>query len=200
MHLCNELFLFQNSHYMEPYQQKIIESIVVILLYIIVKRVSVNIVNKTLLNRDLLKSRGDIIKNAINVFYLLLLVILLCLIWGVDQSDLLVFLGSVLTIIGVAFFAQWSLLSNITSSIIIFFNHRVRINDKIAIMEGKDYVIEGKVSEIGLFFTTIVTVDDEELTLPNNIFIQKSIKKINELKPTTNGDKSPEINKTDSKM
>ena len=49
------------------------------------------------------------------------------------------FLGSVLTVVGVAFFAQWSLLSNITSSIIIFFNHPVKLNDSIVILEGKDY-------------------------------------------------------------
>lgn len=49
-------------------------------------------------------------------------------------------------------------------------------------LEGKDYLIEGKVLEIGIFFTTIVTAEGEELALPNNIFIQKSMKKKAKLK------------------
>jgi small-conductance mechanosensitive channel len=77
----------------------------------------------------------------------------------------------------VAFFAQWSILSNITSSIIIFFNHPVKLEDVICIMEAKEYEIEGRVSNIGLFFVTLKTQEGEEITLPNNIFVQKLIKK-----------------------
>ncbi|PWJ38574.1 mechanosensitive ion channel domain-containing protein [Sediminitomix flava] len=102
---------------------------------------------------------------------------MISVIWGVDQSELVVFLGSVLTIIGVAFFAQWSLLSNITSSIILFFSHPIRLNDSITILEGKEYELEGKVIDIGLFFVTVLTDEGDEIILPNNIFIQKSIKK-----------------------
>jgi small-conductance mechanosensitive channel len=66
-----------------------------------------------------------------------------------------------------------------TSSIIIFFSHSVKLNDSIMILEGKDYIIEGKVTNIGLFFVTLETNNKEEITLPNNIFIQKSIRKKN---------------------
>jgi small-conductance mechanosensitive channel len=83
----------------------------------------------------------------------------------------------VLAVVGVALVAQWSLLSNVTSGIIIFFNHNVKIGDNIVIMEAKDYIIEGKVTNIGLFFTTLQTADMEEISLPNNIFINKSIRK-----------------------
>lgn len=162
---------------MEYYQQKVIETLSVIIIYFIVKKICFKIINKTLLIRNLLKSRGIIIKKALNVVFILFFFTLLSLIWGVDQSQLAVFIGSVLTIVGVAFFAQWSLLSNITSGIILFFNHPVRINDSIVLLEGKDYIIEGKVKDIGLFFISLETEQGEELTLPNNIFIQKSMKK-----------------------
>lgn len=98
---------------------------------------------------------------------------------GVKQADLAVFVGSVLTVIGVAMFAQWSILSNITASIVLFFNHSIRIDDTIAIMETKDYEIQGKITDIGLFFVTIERSNtSEEITLPNNIFLQKTIRKI----------------------
>jgi small-conductance mechanosensitive channel len=102
---------------------------------------------------------------------------LILTIWGVKQADLAVYIGSILTVVGVAFFAQWSILSNITSSIIIFFNHSVKLDDLIIIMEAKDYEIEGKVSNVGLFFVTMKTEGGQEITIPNNIFIQKMIRK-----------------------
>ena len=73
-------------------------------------------------------------------------------------------------------FAQWSLLSNITSGIIIFFNHSVRLDDTIVIID-KDYEVEGRISDIGLFFIKLKTTQGEEVTLPNNVFLQKMIKK-----------------------
>jgi small-conductance mechanosensitive channel len=35
-----------------------------------------------------------------------------------------------------------------------------------------------RIIDIGLFFITLETPNGEELTLPNNLFIQKSIKKV----------------------
>lgn len=46
------------------------------------------------------------------------------------------------------------------------------------ILEAKDYTIEGRVVDIGLFFVTIETKESGKITLPNNIFILKTIKNI----------------------
>lgn len=157
---------------------KIIQTAVVIIAYLILQQIVFRIINKTLSNRLIQESRGVLIKNVINLILAIISLIFISLIWGVNQSDLALFAGSVLTVVGVAFFAQWSLLSNITSSVIIFFNHPVKLNDSIIILEGKDYVIEGTISKIGLFFVTLKTAESEEITLPNNIFITKSIKNV----------------------
>jgi small-conductance mechanosensitive channel len=85
-------------------------------------------------------------------------------------------MASVLTVIGIALFAQWSHLSNLTSGMIIFFNHSAKLDDTIEIID-KDYCIEGRISDIGLFFVQIKTTENEEVTLPNNVFLQKMIKK-----------------------
>jgi small-conductance mechanosensitive channel len=162
---------------MELNYMKIIETIVVIVLYVVVRKICFKIIDRTLNEQVLQESRGLIVKRVLHFIFLSISVIFISLIWGVNQSDLVVFIGSILTLLGVAFFAQWSILSNITASLILFFNHPVRLNDSILILESKDYVIEGKVINIGLFFTTLQTDEAEEITLPNNIFIQKSIKK-----------------------
>lgn len=156
---------------------KLAEAAIVIAAYILLKVICYKIIDRTMRERYLQKSRGQVIKRAVNLTFIAISISFLLVIWGVNQSDLVVFLGSVLTVIGVAMFAQWSILSNITSSIIIFFNHSVKINDTVIIMEAKDYEIEGTISNIGLFFITLETVSGEDLTLPNNVFLQKTVKK-----------------------
>ena len=159
---------------------KIIETVVVFILYLVLRSTVYRLIKKTLSEKLFYNTRGTIIKRAINIILLILCFSVITLIWGVNQADLAVFVGSVLAVVGVALFAQWSLLSNVTSGIILFFNHSVKIGDKIVIMEAKDYIIEGKVTNIGIFFTTLQTPDSEEITLPNNIFINKSIRKVAE--------------------
>ncbi len=69
--------------------------------------------------------------------------------------------------------------SNIPSSIVLSFNHSVKIGDQITIVESKDYEIKGEVMDIVLFFTKLkMTETEEEINLPKNVFITKTIKKI----------------------
>ncbi len=163
---------------MDIYHVRVIQSLVVVVIYFVSKGIIFGLIKRTLTARYLSATRGMAMRKVIDIVFIIISIIFIMLIWGVSQSDLAVFVGSTLTIAGVAFFAQWSLLSNITSSIILFFNHPVRINDRIAIVESAEYIIEGRVLSISMFFTTLLTKDGEELTLPNNIFIQKSIKKL----------------------
>jgi small-conductance mechanosensitive channel len=122
------------------------------------------------------KARGKIVKKAVNLTTLTIFTIILFSIFGVDQSELFVFISTVLTVIGIALFAQWSIISNITSGIIIFFNHPVKLNDTVTVAD-KDYETTGRISDIGLFFVILKTVEGQQITIPNNIFIQKMIKK-----------------------
>lgn len=158
---------------------KIIESIIVILAYFLLRIVLSKLIDSTVVNKTVQKQRGKIIKKATNLIFFSTCSIFLLLIWGVNQSELAVFISTVLTVIGIALFAQWSTLSNITSSIIIFFNHTVKLEDTITIID-KDYEIEGRVSDIGLFFVILKTKESEEISIPNNVFIQKMIKKKNQ--------------------
>jgi small-conductance mechanosensitive channel len=161
---------------MDSTQLKIIETAAVIIGFILLLIVTAKLVDKTVNNSLVKKARGKIIKKAINLINLSVCFIIILIIWGVDQSELAVFVGSVVTVLGIAMFAQWSILSNITSSIIIFFNHPVKLDDTITILD-KDYETEGRVSDIGVFFVILKTKEGEQITIPSNIFIQKMIKK-----------------------
>ena len=155
---------------------KLLESLTVVLIFALVKFFSNFAIKKATQKFKYHKSRIKVVKRVLNVILLLTIVALFLIIWGVDQSKLFVFLSSFLTILGVAFFAQWSILSNVTSTLILFFNHHIKIGDNISIAE-KDSMIEGRISDIGFFFVYIKTKANEEIILPSNLFIQKAIKK-----------------------
>jgi small-conductance mechanosensitive channel len=161
---------------MEFLHLKMLESIIAVGIYLLLRAVTNKIIDKTVATSFVQKTRAKIIKKVLNIFWLFLVSVFILIVWGIDQNQLAFFFGSVLTVIGVAFFAQWSILSNITSGIILFFNHSVKLDDTIRVMD-KDYEIEGRVSDIGLFFVNMTTSEGEKVTIPNNVFIQKMIKR-----------------------
>ncbi|WP_431129264.1 mechanosensitive ion channel domain-containing protein [Flagellimonas flava] len=107
------------------------------------------------------------------VIYLISITILL-IIWGVQLEDFAVFMASVLAILGVGFFAQWSILSNITASVILFFSHPLRLGDRIRILDA-DFDWTGVVEDISAFYLFMKTDDGRKVTIPTNLVIQKGI-------------------------
>ncbi len=99
---------------------------------------------------------------------------LLAVIWGVDFNKISIFISSVLAVLGVGFFAQWSLLSNLTASAILFFNHPVRIGSRIRILD-KDFELVGEVVDITGFYFFIKTDQEQLITFPNSLIMQKGI-------------------------
>ncbi|MDO6736540.1 mechanosensitive ion channel family protein [Wenyingzhuangia sp. 2_MG-2023] len=99
---------------------------------------------------------------------------LIAIIWGVDFNRLSIFISSVLAVLGVGFFAQWSLLSNLTASVILFFNHPVRIGSRIRILD-KDFELIGEVMDITGFYFFIKTDTGQTITFPNSLIMQKGI-------------------------
>ncbi|MFT6883500.1 MAG: small-conductance mechanosensitive channel [Marinoscillum sp.] len=161
---------------MNEVEFKIFETGISIILFVIIRIIITMLIDRTVNKSLLQKTRGKIIKKIFQIILVAIVSLFILTVWGVNQSELFVFMASVLTVIGIALFAQWSHLSNITSGIIIFFNHSVKLDDTISIID-KDYDVEGRVSDIGLFFVKLKTKEGEEISLPNNIFLQKMIKK-----------------------
>ena len=158
-------------------QVKLLETAIPLILFFIARFTIVKLIDRTVSNKLIQKTRGKIVKKFLQVILAIVTLTFILIVWGVDQSELFMFIASVLTVIGIAMFAQWSHLSNLTSGVIIFFNHSVKLDDTISIID-KDYEVEGRVSDIGLFFVRLKTKNGEEVSLPNNIFMQKMIKKI----------------------
>lgn len=159
---------------MEHYQIQLLQSVAVTVSLIVVKFVLRVLVKNIMTKFHFAVERKRIISKIINLLIILVAFILLTAIWGVDSEQMTLYITSALTILGVGFFAQWSILSNLTSSLILFFNHPVHIGGRIKILD-KDYPIEGVVENISLFFMYIRTENAGLVTIPNTVVLQKTI-------------------------
>jgi small-conductance mechanosensitive channel len=159
---------------MEAYKIQIIETAVVFVGYLIIHYITKVFVNNTLKQTHLQRGRRKMVIKAVHLLSFLTSIILLSAIWGLEQSEIAVFVGTILTALGIAFFAQWSLLSNITSSLLLFFNHPVKIGDTIKILD-KECPIEGEVSDLTYFFIHLKNEKGETITIPNSLILQKTI-------------------------
>jgi small-conductance mechanosensitive channel len=159
---------------MELYKIQIIETAAVIVGYIITYYTTKIFVNNSLKHTNLQRGRRKMIIKAVQLLSFLTAIVLLSAIWGLKQNEIAVYVGTILTAIGIAFFAQWSLLSNVTSSLLLFFNHPVKIGDKIKVLD-KDCPFEGEVTDLTYFFIHVKTDEGEITTIPNSVLLQKSV-------------------------
>jgi small-conductance mechanosensitive channel len=159
---------------MEAYKIQLIESSIVVISYIITHYITKKFVNDSLKKTYLQRGRRKIIVRALHLLSFLTAIIILAAIWGLRQNQIAVFVGTILTALGISFFAQWSLLSNITSSLILFFNHPIKIGDTIKILD-KDCPFSGEVSDLTYFFVHLRTESGEIIVIPNSLLLQKSV-------------------------
>lgn len=114
------------------------------------------------------------IRQVFAIMLNILFAIVVAIIWGVQAKSVVVVTSSVFAILGVALFAQWSILSNITAGIIMFFGAPFRVGDHIRIID-KDIPIEAVIENIQTFYTHLRTTDNEVIVIPNNLFLQKMV-------------------------
>jgi small-conductance mechanosensitive channel len=141
------------------------------------------IINKLLFSYAKLVSfkerRTHLIKKILNFILGVTLVVVIIITWGVQPKNIFLALSSVFAVIGVALFAQWSLLSNISAGLILFFSLKLKIGDRIRLLD-KDFPIIAEVEDVKTFYTHLCGEDNEKYVFPNNILLQKGISVISE--------------------
>ena len=159
---------------MDKYFFQIIETGVVLLIVVILKVFMNHSIRRMSRALHLNPDRKRIIKSTLNVMIYAIGAIATIAIWSINTQDLFFFISSLLTALGIAFLAQWSILSNITASLVLFFKHPVKVGEPIKILD-KDYPIEGKLLKISLIFMHIKLETGEHITIPNNVVLNKII-------------------------
>ncbi|MCD8078867.1 MAG: mechanosensitive ion channel family protein [Bacteroides sp.] len=159
---------------MEIYIPQLIATVIAMVFLYVSRYIIHKVIAKSgrLLQKSEIRTRQ--IRQLFSVLLNVVFVILVALIWGVKPGNLWVGLSSLFAIIGVAFFAQWSLLSNVTACVIMYFSAPFRIGERIRIID-KDNPIEATIENIHAFYTHIRTEEGELIVIPNNLFLQKIV-------------------------
>jgi len=153
---------------------EIIATVVLIIVTVAVRFISTKLIKHYAKSSEILEHRTNLVAKYNSIFITVLFLIAIFIIWGVQTKDIFLTISSVVTVVGVALFAQWSILSNITSGVILLFTFPFKIGDTIRIHD-KDFPIEAEIEDIRAFHTLLRTKDGELITFPNNLLLQKGI-------------------------
>jgi small-conductance mechanosensitive channel len=151
-----------------------ISTLVVLIVFLILRYFLAKGIRKYAKSNESLEHRTNLVIKYVNILLSLLAIVTIIVIWGVKKDQLFLFTSSIFTVVGVAAFAQWSLLSNITAGIILFFSFPFKIGDHIKILD-KDFPISGEIIDIKAFYILLKTDENEIVTYPNNLLMQKGI-------------------------
>lgn len=157
-----------------PYLHEEILTFIVIIFFFILRSLNVRIVKRYAKINETLEQRSNLVIKYINLLLGTLAFLCIVIIWGVKKDQIFLFISSIFTVVGVATIAQWSLLSNITAGIILFFSYPFKIGDSIKILD-KDFPIEGEIIDIKAFYIILKTNEGEVVTYPNTLLMQKGI-------------------------
>lgn len=154
------------------YMGSLIWTLVMLLVYVLVTKWTLPRIEKKIDESNL---KSPEVLRAYHIIRLVVGILTLAVIliaWGIDFSGLLVISTSLITLTGVAFFASWSLLSNITAYFLLLFQTSFRRGNFIRILDADNYV-EGFITEINLFNTKLITEDREIIVYPNNLILTR---------------------------
>ncbi len=160
------------ADFFQTYQTELLGTLICLMVFYLIRFIIVKGIKR--IGR---KSQLSIIRTRLVVRYVAMLLGLINLsfiivIWGVPLEKLGVVISSTFAVIGVALFATWSILSNITAGIILFFYYPFKIGDRIRILD-KDFPDEATILDIKAFNVILVKDNGEMLTYPNNLLLQK---------------------------
>jgi len=152
------------------YKLNVSLSVVIVVLYLTVRRVAAPKIEEYVEQGHLKEIVGDKANTTLSLFSFVISVVIILFIWGFDFKGLLTLSASILAITGVAMFASWSVLSNVTAFFLLLANKSFRRGDFIRVINLDNYV-EGYISEINLFNTKLISENREIIIYPNNLLV-----------------------------
>jgi small-conductance mechanosensitive channel len=158
----------------EAHLIQILQSVTIVVVFLVLRLILNGLVVRFAKRSERVEHRTGLILKHIVFATIFFILIGLTMVWGVEFRDLGWVMSSVFAVIGIGFFAQWSILSNITSGIIMFFTFPYKIGDFIKIHD-KEYTFEGVIEDIKTFQIVIKSPSGEIITYPNSLILQKGV-------------------------
>lgn len=160
--------------YLNDFTKELVATGILIILVILLRLIVSKLVRSFAKRSHTIEKRTRLVLKYIHLLMNILAAIAIIIIWGVQTKDIFIVLSSITTVVGVAMFAQWSILSNITSGVILFFSFPYKIGDFIFIHD-KDFPIKAEIEDIGAFHVYLKTKEGEIIVYPNNLMLQIGI-------------------------
>jgi small-conductance mechanosensitive channel len=157
--------------------KQILIGVILVGIYLLIKKIAHNKLSSLADKKRVSLPRKQFILKSFNIAAFLMFASILTILLGIGFGDISLFLSSIFAVLGVALFAQWSILSNLTASILIFFAFPYRIGDKIQVIE-KDADITGRIVNITMFHVLIKHSTGDVISYPNNLLLQKGVVKL----------------------
>ncbi|MEO9654807.1 mechanosensitive ion channel domain-containing protein [Marinomonas sp.] len=142
--------------------------------YVVISRIIKSNITTLGLKKSAKDVRVSYVSKMLNLGLTGTFILLICLVMGVGYGELAIFFSSVFAVVGVALFAQWSILSNITASLIIFFSFPYRVGDWVKVVDKDDEIL-GQIIDISTFHVIIQRISGDIVTYPNNLILQKAV-------------------------
>ena len=162
------------QNFFKNYESELIITGFVILILTIIGLLANLLVKKIGKKSGINQARISLICRYITVTLFLIAILIECFVFGAKFEDIAVIFSSVFAILGIALFAIWSILSNVTSGIIMFFNFPYKVGDKIEIHD-KDFPIRAIIEDIRAFQLHLRLENGDLVTYPNNLMLQKAV-------------------------
>ena len=139
----------------------------ILIIGIIVIKIVMAVVRKILARTKMEKIAQQFLCTILKFTLWLVLILLLLSQIGVEITGLLTALSAVILAVGMAL---QNAIANVANGIIIISSHMFKKGDYI-IING----VEGNITDINFMFTTLITVDNRKVTLPNSSILSSNV-------------------------
>lgn len=168
------------EQFFNEYLIELFRTLITLIILFILKLIGNTTVKRVGRNSEIVEARVRLITKYVTIVLVFFGVGAITFIWGVNFRELGILFSSVFAIIGLALFASWSILSNITAGVILFFAFPFKIGDKVKVMDkdisddstnNNTFIIEN----IKAFHILLRRDNGELLTYPNILMLQKAV-------------------------
>ena len=160
--------------FFNTYRSEIINSAFVFGILFVIQFIANLLVRKIGRAKRKNKARIKLVKKYVSATFFLIALLIEAFVLGVEIDDLIVLFSSMFAILGITLFANWSIFSNVTSGIIMFFSFPYKIGDKIHVHD-KEHEVIGIIEDIRSFQIHIRESNGNLTTYPNNMLLQKAV-------------------------
>lgn len=162
--------------FITDHQSELFATVIALIVLLVLKFIITKTVRRIGKISNIVEARTLLVTKYVSIMITFLGIGAFAFIWSINFKDLGLLFSSVFAIIGIALFASWSILSNVTAGVILFFSFPFKIGDRIRVLD-KDIEPEGPylIEDIKAFHVNLRKDNGELLVYPNNLMIQKAI-------------------------